>query len=109
MLLAFERSRKNDCTLKPGVIITAISGTDKGELATVALDQIREEFARFRQPLAWFIDAEHSPNVVSQVVEQWTGWLLKHQHIFKSIHVFTSDKAMRLNFSIARRLSSNLN
>ncbi|GEM_PF-1041533 len=37
--------------LMPGVIFTAIAGTDKGELGTIALDEITEEFARFRQPL----------------------------------------------------------
>jgi hypothetical protein len=91
--------------LKPGIIFTAIAGANKGELGTLPLEEIRNEFARFRRPITWLIDSEQSPYMVSSVFESWTGWLLNNRHIFSSIQIFTAEKAMNMSLSIAKHLT----
>jgi hypothetical protein len=105
------RIRGADCTfvftrIRPGVLLTSISGLDSGELGTAPLDEVEAEFERFRTPLEWFVDASAAMNARSGVFQQWTGWLDSNRAKLQRIQVLTGTKPAHLTISIARHLSN---
>lgn len=105
------RMRGADCCfvftrLRPGVLLTSISGLDSGEFGSAPLNEVEAEFERFRTPLHWFVDASTASNARSGVFQQWTEWLEGNRDKLQRICVLTGTKPAHLTISIARHLSN---
>lgn len=93
--------------LGPGRLLTTIDGFDSGQLGMAPLDEVSAEFARFKKPIKWFIDARHAPNAVSTVFERWIEWLYQRRDLLEKVYVLTGSKPLSLTVNIARHLSKS--
>jgi len=104
------RLRSEHCTfvytrLRPGVVLTTISGHDRGELGDAPLREIGAEFARFGQPVEWFVDTKNTFNAVDNVSDAWTAWFQENRAWLKRVSILVTSKPVHLTVSIARHLS----
>jgi hypothetical protein len=91
--------------LKPGLMLTSISGRDTGDLGTAPLDFMEAEYSRFSEPIEWFVDAKAAPNAVGKVFRQWIEWLVSHRRLLKRVHILVRTKPAELTMAIARHLT----
>ena len=91
--------------LSPGTILTSILGKDTGDLGDLPLRAVADEYARFRQPVHWFVDASRGVNAKNVVFQQWTEWFRANQDKLAAVHVLTGNDPMQLTVSIARHIS----
>src|SRR4051812_39347316 len=88
--------------LKPGVLLTNISGYDIGGLEEAPLELISAEYRRFAKPVEWFVNAGDAVNVSNQVFRRWIDWLSTRRHLLKGMHVLTATQPTKLTVEIAR-------
>ena len=91
--------------LRPGVLLTAIRGRDRGELGSAPLDYVAREYARFGKPVEWHIDASAVVSAANAVAEQWSAWLGANAAALAHIHILTGAGATNLTVNVARHFS----
>jgi len=96
---AFELARP-----KPGVLVIAITGYDKGQFGTAPFDEIGS-ILRVAAPLELFIDARDAVGATVRVSQDWTHFLARHKSDFRQVHVLAGSKMVELTVAIARHLS----
>jgi hypothetical protein len=96
---AFEFTRP-----KPGVLVVAVHGYDKGQFGTAPFDEIGSAL-RVAAPLELFVDARNAIGVTVRVSQDWTSFLSRHRSDFRHVHVLASSRMVELTVAIARHLS----
>jgi hypothetical protein len=93
--------------LRPGVLLITIEGDDVGQFGHAPLDEIAQEFGRFKAPVHVFVDAQRALGPSTSVMETWTAWLAANKDQLQKLEVFIPDesKLLHLTVSIARHLS----
>lgn len=89
---------------KSDVLVVTITGYDKGQLGTAALDEI-DSALRIAAPLRLFIDARAALGASVRVSQDWTSFLSRHRAELADVHVLAGSKALELTVAIARHLS----
>ena len=87
-----------------GVLVVTITGYDKGQFGTAALDEIGSVL-RLRTRVHLFVDARNAVGATVRVSEDWTGFLARHQTELARVHVLVGSKMVELTVAIARHLS----
>jgi hypothetical protein len=88
----------------PSVLVVTITGYDKGQFGTAALDEIGSVL-RLGTPVYLFVDARNAVGATVRVSEDWTGFLSRHRTELKHVHVLVGSKTVELTVAIARHLS----
>ena len=87
-----------------GVLVVTITGYDKGQFGTAALDEIGSVL-RLGARVHLFVDARNAIGATVRVSEDWTGFLARHQAELAHVHVLVGSKMVELTVAIARHLS----
>lgn len=90
--------------LRPGLLLVNITGDDKGELGTAAIDEISAEIGRFG-PLELFVDTAGASGVDTRVSELWTAWFRDNQPRLKRVSILATSRFVHLAVSIAKHFS----
>ena len=92
--------------LKPGKLLLAISGDDKGQFGTAAIDEVNAEFDRFGK-LTLFVDAYNASGPATSVMEAWTAYFAANRPKFNNIGILVApqSKLLHLTVSIVQHLS----
>ena len=86
------------------VLAVTITGYDKGQFGTAALDEIGSVL-RLGTRLHLFVDGRNAVGATVRVSEDWTGFLSRHQNELAQVHVLAGSKMVELTVAIARHLS----
>jgi hypothetical protein len=89
---------------KPGVLVVAISGHDKGQFGTLTLDEIALSLKRDR-PLELFVDARDAVGAAVSVSDDWTRFFSTNRSDFTRVHVLAGSRVVQLTVAIAQHLS----
>ena len=89
---------------KPGVLLVAIAGHDKGQFGTTTLDEISLALKRDR-PLELFVDASQAVGAALSVSDDWTKFFSTNRSDFTRVHVLAGSKVVKLTVAIAQHLS----
>jgi hypothetical protein len=89
---------------RPGALVVAIAGHDKGQFGTATLDEISLALKRDR-PLELFIDARKGVAAALSVSEDWTRYFANNRADFIRVHVLAGSKVVQLTVAIAQHLS----
>jgi hypothetical protein len=89
---------------RPGVLVVAISGHDRGQFGTGTLDEISLALKRDR-PLELFIDAREAVAAAVSVSDDWTRYFSTNRSDFTRVHVLAGSKVVQLTVAIAQHLS----
>src|SRR5687768_16205855 len=60
--------------LRPGALLIAIKGNDRGQFGAATIDEAAREFSRTRESVRLFIDTTHAHGPTREVMESWTEW-----------------------------------
>ena len=96
---AFVFARPTAC-----VLVVTITGYDKGQFGTAALDEIGSVL-RLGTRVHLFVDARNAIGATVRVSEDWTGFLSRHETELAHVHVLVGSKMVELTVAIARHLS----
>jgi hypothetical protein len=96
---AFEFARPT-----PSVLVITITGYDKGQFGTAALDEIASVL-RVAAPVQLFIDARHAVGATVRVSQDWTSFFSRYRRELAHVHVLAGSKMVELTVAIARHLS----
>lgn len=96
---AFEFARP-----KAGVLVVTITGYDKGQFGTAALDEIGSVL-RVAAPVRLFVDARNAIGATVRVSQDWTSFFSRHERDLAHVHVLAGSKMVELTVAIARHLS----
>ena len=88
----------------PGRFLVTISGMDKGQFGSAALDEITAALDR-EGSLELFIDARKAVGAAVSVSDEWTRFFSNHRARLRRVHVLPGSKAVRLTVNIAQHLS----
>jgi hypothetical protein len=86
------------------VLVVTITGYDKGQFGTAALDEIGSVL-RLGARVHLFVDARNAIGATVRVSEDWTRFLARHQTELEHVHVLVGSKMVELTVAIARHLS----
>jgi hypothetical protein len=89
---------------RPGILLVAIAGHDKGEFGTATLDEISLALKRDR-PLELFVDASEAVGAAVSVSDDWTRFFSTNRSDFVRVHVLSGSKVVKLTVAIAQHLS----
>jgi hypothetical protein len=87
-----------------GALLVTITGNDKGQFGTAALDEIRLEILR-HGPLELLVNAEQAVLVTQEVSREWTRFFADARPELKRVSILTGSKLVNLAVAIARHLS----
>ncbi len=90
--------------LGAGALLVTITGNDKGQYGTAALDEIRLEIMR-HGPLELLINAELAVLVTPDVSQEWTRFFTESRTQLKRVSILTGSKLINLTVAIAQHLS----
>ncbi len=90
---------------KPGVLFVTVTGHDRGEFGSAALDEILAVLNRER-PITMFVDTRAALSVAPAVRDDWTRFLSSNRSDLLAVHVLTSSKAVHLSVAVAQHFSS---
>jgi len=96
---AFEFARP-----RAGVLVVTVTGYDKGQFGTAALDEIGSVL-RVAAPVRLFVDARNAIGATVRVSQDWTSFFSRHQRDLAHVHVLAGSKMVELTVAIARHLS----
>jgi hypothetical protein len=93
--------------LRPGVLLVTISGDDRGQFGSSAIDEIVTEHIRFHEPMLLFFDLRKALGPTSDVMQTWTAWFESNRDNFRRIVLLVppESKVLHLTVSIAQHLS----
>jgi hypothetical protein len=95
----FQFSRR-----QAGRFLVTISGMDKGQFGSAALDEITAALDR-EGSLELFIDARNAVGAAGSVSDEWTRFFSTQRTRIRRVHVLTGSKALTLTVNIAQHLS----
>ena len=94
---SFRRLRRADA------LLVTVTGYDRGQLGTAALDEIA---AAVRLPrIELFVDARAATGVTTAVREEWTGWFQRNQAHLARVHILVGDRFMTSVVAVAQHLA----
>jgi hypothetical protein len=96
---AFEFARPT-----PSVLAITITGYDKGQFGTAALDEI-VSVLRVAGPVQLFIDARNAVGATVRVSQDWTSFFSRYRRELINVHVLAGSKMVEVTVAIARHLS----
>ena len=89
---------------RPGALVVAIAGHDRGQFGAATLDEISLALKRDR-PLELFIDARDAVAAAVSVSDDWTRYFAANRSDFTRVHVLAGSKVVQLTVAIAQHLS----
>lgn len=93
---------------RAGVLLVAITGHDRGQFGTGALDEIVGALHRER-PLELFVDTRDAVGVAVNVRQDWTRFFSSNRADLSAVHVLTRSKIVHLAVAVAQLFSSTGN
>jgi hypothetical protein len=102
--LSSEQATFHFARRQPGRFLVTISGMDKGQFGSAALDEITAALDR-EGSLELFIDARNAVGAAVSVSDEWTRFFSTQRTRFRRVHVLTGSKAVTLTVNIAQHLS----
>ena len=91
--------------LKPGVLLTAARGIDRGELGSAPLDVVDREQRLFARPVHWYFDASLIESASVAVSDDWAGWFRSNAGVLARLHVLTGSQATHITVGIVRHFA----
>lgn len=85
-------------------LLVIITGNDRGQFGTAALDEIRLEIMRYK-PLELFVDARAATGASVSVSNEWTRFFSVNRENLKQVSVLGGSKVINLTMQIAQHLS----
>jgi hypothetical protein len=103
------RLSSGDCTftyerIRPGALLVTITGFDKGQFGTAALDEIHAAVTREGE-LELFIDGYEVKGTTVAVSDDWTRFFSSNRTGLTRVHVLVGSKVVQLTVAIAQHLS----
>src|SRR4051794_41070198 len=87
--------------LRPGVLLTVVSGYDRGDLGYAALDEVAAEIGRFGA-VRWFVDTREAFGVTTRVREDWTAWFQANQSALRGVDILVGSTFFAMAVSVAK-------
>lgn len=93
--------------LRPGVLLVAIAGDDRGQFGPATVDELAAELTRTPQPLRLFVDTRGATGPTREVMETWTEWFAANRARLEQVVVLIPPESqlLHLTVSIAKHLS----
>lgn len=85
----------------PGVVLLNVRGHDVGDIGDEVVNELAAEQARFRRPLALFVDAAEVGRIAPAAQSAWTRWLADHRADVSVIHAFAPTPTVALAMEVA--------
>lgn len=93
---------------RAGILLIAITGHDRGQFGTDALDEIVSALHRER-PLELFVDTREAVGVAVNVRQDWTRFFSSNRSDLSAVHILTRSKIVHLAVAVAQLFSSTGN
>jgi hypothetical protein len=90
--------------LRPGVMLVAITGFDRGEHGARALDEMQAEITRFG-PLHLFVDARDATGATTAVSDAWTAWFQASSKSLRQVRILVGSRHLKQTVAVSKLFS----